>query len=358
MKLFPNAEDTPQVYFSLGLLYESRKQYTKAAAIYKEYAKKYLRSHTDQAIAAHMRRAEMLRKGRKSLRRESDREVQTTLALYRKYKRRKKPKEMRKAAEAAAHAAFILAGPTYSIYIRYRFTATKAKRLMKQLVEKKKRLKKLTKAYEEVAKRKQPEWAIASLYKLGRAYEDFAQTFYKAPMPKGLTPEQKDIYIGMLREKGQPWEDKAVAHFKASVDKGSDLGFYSRFTQLALSKLQHYRPAEYPREELGFKLAVVAESAARGPLLLALWDKAKLDPKMLNEPPLVTKRINEPSAPPPKVVPEPVTDKSGPAEKSEGKPEAKPDNKEKAPAEEKTPKEMGDPLDGAFSDDEPDDDFD
>ncbi|MBN2498837.1 MAG: tetratricopeptide repeat protein [Deltaproteobacteria bacterium] len=320
--LFPSSPETPQVYYSLALLYEARGQHAKAAEIFDNYASRYLSKNTDRAIAAHMKRAEMLRKTKRPKWSQISSEIQKTLSLYLKYKRKKV--KLIEAAEAAAHAAFITAEPDYAEYIKYRFTQARqksqkavAEHFKRQLDEKQKRLKKVVKVYEAVAKRKQPEWTIASLYKLGRAYENMAETYYKAPLPKGLTPEQKDIYMTMLREKGQPWEDKAVVHFKAAVDKGSELGYYSRFTQQALKKLQHYRPAEYPREELGFALSVVTDEASRGPLLLALWDKAKKEPKLLDEPPLATQRVGgEKASPPPEKVSPPPEKVSPPPEKA------------------------------------------
>ncbi len=350
--LFPRSKDVAQVYYSLGLLYERMGKFAKAADVFKDYGKRYLGANLDRALASHMKRFEMLgkcKRNRKSNRKEMDREVRTTLKLYRKYKRRKKKKQLLEAAEAAARAAFIEAEPVYADYIKYRFTACRRKgdkqmqkHFKKQLAEKVKRFKKVEKIYTDVAKLKQPEWAIASLYKIGRAYEDFAQTYYKAPLPKGLTPEQLDLYRSTLRTWGQPYEDKAVAHFGAAVKKGSELGYYSRFNRLALKKLQHYRPAEYPRERLGFVLGVVGDPASRNPLLLALWDEAKKRPELLNEPPLTTKREGEQAAPPP------------PAEQPRAeKPKEKPKEKPEAPG-----KPAEEPAEDVFEEDEPEDEFD
>jgi len=352
--LFPYSEDAPQVYYSLGLLYEKMKRYRKAAEVFGEYGKRYFSKNTDRAIASHMKRALMLLKMRKW--RDAEREMRTTVSLYRKYRRRRK--KLLEAAEAAAHAEFILAEKQYKDYIRFRFTTSKAKKLKRQLAEKTRRLNKIVKIYTNIAKLKQPEWAIASLYKLGRAYENFAGTFYKAPLPKGLTPEQRDVYMQMLREKGQPFEDKAVAHFEMAVRKGSELGFYSLFTQEALKKLQHYRPAEYPREDLGFRVALVAETAARNPLLVASWEEVKKKPELLyREPPLQAQRqVKEPQpAPAPKAggsgaAPAPGTEPAGRPAASAGK-----EDQQSAGAEQPPPAEMPDPA--ADMDDEPADEF-
>ncbi|HOX46369.1 MAG TPA: tetratricopeptide repeat protein [Myxococcota bacterium] len=368
--LFPDSDDAPKVFYSLGLMYERLGKLPQAAEIFKTYSTKYFKSNPDRAIAAHMKRAVLLRKAKKKVDwKEIDREVRETLKLYNLHK--KKIKELPEAAEAAAHASFILAEPVYEDFIKYKFTLSGAGKkleegLKKMLAEKVKRFKKVETTYTDVAKLKQPEWAIASLYRIGRAYENFAETFYNAPLPKGLTPEQIDLYKGMLREQGQPFEDKAVAHFKAAVDKGSELGFYSDYSQKALEKLQHYRPAEFPREQLGFSLGLAAAPAFRNPLLLALWDDAKAKPELLNEPPLVTQRVGGEPVPAP--APE-VKDREAPKDPDKGPPagdQAKPGEPAKASGEAKPaeaaakqpepPKEPGDPASEAMQEDEPGDD--
>ena len=75
------------------------KKYKKAAAVFKQYAADYLRTSTDQAIHAHMKRAEMLIRLKKW--REAEKEMHITISLYRKYRKKKK---LRDAAEAAEEA--------------------------------------------------------------------------------------------------------------------------------------------------------------------------------------------------------------------------------------------------------------
>ncbi len=288
ISLFPNAPDTPKVYYSLALLYENLQKDQLAIDSYKTYFDKYLGLFPDRAIAARMKRALLLQKLKKTT--EAEKEFKAVIAQYHALQKRPKATTT-EAAEAAAHAEFILSEDEFDEYIKYHLTATtNQKALAKEVEEKTYRLKRVEKKYTDIAKLGQAEWAIASLYKLGRAYENMAESYYKAPMPKGFTTEQQDIYMQKLRELGQPWEDKAVTHFKASVDKGSELGFYSQFTQLALAKLQEYRPAEYPREELGFEVKTVADVASRNPLLTVLWNDAVKIPEFMNEPALTLQR--------------------------------------------------------------------
>jgi hypothetical protein len=174
-----------------------------------------------------------------------------------------------------------------------------------------------------------------------------------------------------LRQMGQPWEDKAVAHFEAAVAKGSELGFYSAYTQRSLEKLQQYRPDKYPREDLGFELSVVADVAARSPILLAPWDEVSKNPDLLNEPPLRTER--QPGEP----VVAPPSPQGGPGKPSGAEPDKTPppakgaedgaglgEDEEKEPGEaapekdkdkDKKPEPPSDPA--STGGDEPSDDF-
>jgi outer membrane biosynthesis protein TonB len=155
------------------------------------------------------------------------------------------------------------------------------------------------------------------------------------------------MYMDLLRMKGQPFEDKAVAHFKAAVNKGSELGFYSKFTQRALKKLQEY--GQHSREDVGFKLSVVADATYRNPLLVATWEETLKNPDLLKEDPLLTKRKGAPEPPP---VP-PSKDEP----KEEAAPAQPPKEKKEATKAKEEPREMADPASEAMDEDEPEDEF-
>jgi cellulose synthase operon protein C len=280
---FPESSDTPKVHYSLGLLFEKMKNYPKAIDKYGSYSVKYIQKNPDKAIAATMKRAMLYLKLEKW--KEYDKEVRSTLAAYRKAAAANKTKKLLEASEAAAHAEFILSEPVFKEYTSFKFTSPDPKKLLQQVGEKTNRFKKVEKVYTDIAALKQAEWAIASLYMLGRAYENFSETFCNAPVPPGLNAEQKEMYKSEIcQNKGQPFIEKAVAHFEAAVAKGSEYGFYSHYTQKSLEKLQQYRPDKYPIEDLGFELAVVADVPARSPMLVATWAEVEKNPDLLNEP--------------------------------------------------------------------------
>jgi tetratricopeptide (TPR) repeat protein len=229
VKLFPRSADAPRVLNSVGLLYERTGQIGAAARLYRRLYKSYRNQNPDLAIAAHMRRAEMLLKLKKP--RPAAREMIVTLRLYNQAKRR--GLRLPQAARAAAQADFMLAEPAFQRYAAFCITSQKVRRVKKQLAEKMRRLERVVKNYTRVVKRKQPEWAIASLYQLGRAYENLAETLEKG----GVPPD----FLGNIHK-------KAVTHYEAALEKSSQLGCYGEYTLLSRKRLEQLEPEKYPHQ--------------------------------------------------------------------------------------------------------------
>lgn len=229
VRLFPRSTDAPRVLNSVGLLYERIGRIADAAKLYRRLYRSYQRQHPDLAISAHLRRAEMLLRMNRP--RQAELEMSATLRLYDRGKR--KGLRLPLASQAAAKADFMLADPVFQRYAAYRITSQKVRRVKKQLAEKMRRLERVVKRYSRIVKMKQPEWAIASLYQLGRAYENLAETIEKG----GVPPE---FYTGIL--------DKAVAHYEAALEKSSQLGCYGEYTLEARKRLEQLEPDKYPRQ--------------------------------------------------------------------------------------------------------------
>jgi hypothetical protein len=195
--------------------------------VFHDFARKYLSVNADLAIAAHMKRAEALLSLKRI--REAQKEMQTTVRLYRRYRRAQRT--MPEATRAVAQAEFMLASSTFDRYARYNLTAKGQKRLKRQLSEKLRRLKQVVSKYTDVVRRKQPVWGIASLYQVGRAYEHLIDAFERAGVPRHKFP-------GI--------QAKAVAHYRKAVEKSSELGCYNEYTLRAYQRLQVLEPESYP----------------------------------------------------------------------------------------------------------------
>jgi len=101
-------------------------------------------------------------------------------------------------------------------------------------------------AYLAVTKLKSPEWATAALFKVGLAYQRFAEALIEVPVPPNMNDEEREIYRARLQEQAQPIEDRAQEAFATAVRFAHAGHIYSRWTALAAEHLARYRPAEYP----------------------------------------------------------------------------------------------------------------
>jgi len=71
--------------------------------------------------------------------------------------------------------------------------------------------------YAGVVEMKDPEWAIASLYRLSKLYEDFAAFLETSPVPKDLAADQKKQYRQMIKSQVKEQKGTATTYLKACV---------------------------------------------------------------------------------------------------------------------------------------------
>ena len=74
----------------------------------------------------------------------------------------------------------------------------------------------------------------------------FSQALYDLPIPKGLSDEEKDIYITQIEERAIPIEDDAVLRFETAYQKAKEFRVSNKWTRKILSSLNKYKPTEYP----------------------------------------------------------------------------------------------------------------
>jgi len=63
-----------------------------------------------------------------------------------------------------------------------------------------------------------------------------------APMPRGLDPEQQDLYRTTLENQALPFEDKATEAFSKAVEVSQKSGVYSEWVVRAQDLLREYQP--------------------------------------------------------------------------------------------------------------------
>jgi iron(II)-dependent oxidoreductase len=82
------------------------------------------------------------------------------------------------------------------------------------------------------------EYAVASMVRLGQAYQAMAVAVREVPAPAGLTDEQRDLYRAELERSSAPVANKAAAAFRLAIEKAGVLSYQGRWSELAREQLQ------------------------------------------------------------------------------------------------------------------------
>ena len=93
-----------------------------------------------------------------------------------------------------------------------------------------------------------PEWATASLLRIGQGYEAYAKAMRNAPVPKDLNEEEKQVYRDELEKVVVVIEDKALDAYKSGYQKALTIGVYNKHTQTIRPALSRLAENEYPKE--------------------------------------------------------------------------------------------------------------
>ncbi len=144
--------------------------------------------------------------------------------------------------DAAAHARFLGVESNFNDFIAIHFNYTRQSDLVYVLKIKKVRMGKLVAQYGEVIHVGSPKWSEAAFERIGEAYRNFNRGLLDAPMPRGLDPEQEELYRSTLESQGLPLEDKATEMFTRSIEVSRKSGVYSDWVLKAQDFMREYQP--------------------------------------------------------------------------------------------------------------------
>jgi TolA-binding protein len=233
---FKGRPETRQVAFQKGLVLVERKDWKGAAAAFGDYARSY--EHDTTVVEALVRKAEAhMRLGDDGAAREA---LARALAQHR---------SLRKAdtGEHAAQARYLQGELIFREYERVKI-AGRPRQLRRALEEKAKLLEDARKVYLDVLGFRAPEWATASLLRIGQAYEGFARGMRKAEVPRDLNAEEKRLYREELEKAVIVIEDKALDAYRSGYAKALEIGVYNRHTRALRQALGELDQGEYPRD--------------------------------------------------------------------------------------------------------------
>jgi TolA-binding protein len=244
--------DAAKIAFSIGLILERQRDWKKAAEHWSSYQQRWSRAApAGQLLLARYKQALALREL-------EDEESGALLAeVAHRFGRLAASERQPALIDAAAHARFLGLEPAFNDFIAIHFHHGRQSELVSALKSKNARLSKLIDQYAELIGMGSARWSEAAFTRIGEAYRNFNKGLLGAPVPRGLDPEQRELYRSTLESQALPLEDKASEAFKKAIEASLRSGVYSEWTLRAQDYLRELQPDAYGEVHK----AVLAESS-------------------------------------------------------------------------------------------------
>jgi cellulose synthase operon protein C len=241
LERFPKAKDAGEIFFSIGVVHEKKKDYRNAIQQFQEYPRKYS-ANKERVIEAYFKSATDQIKIRDM--QGAIKSYQTVIWLNQKYN--KDPSLGKNiGGKYAAKARFELVKPDLEEFEAIRFRMPQAV-LARAIEDKARLLTRLKNKYLEIINFGDAEMGVAALYHIGLIYQNFSDALFNAPVPKGLKPEEVQLYQQELQNRAAPIEEKAVEAYEKAVAKSQELEVYTEWSKKAYTRLTQYKPDRYP----------------------------------------------------------------------------------------------------------------
>ena len=234
--------DRPKIAFNIGLLLERQKEWKKAADHWHGFAREYSRSASPgQLLLARYQEGLAIHQVKPN-----DPAFGALMAeVVARFRSLPDSEKLPPVVEAGAHARWLGIEPQFGDFMAIHFNYTRQQDLVSVLKNKNARMSKLLEVYTEVIQAGSGRWSEAALTRLGEAYRNFNRDLLDAPLPRGLDPEQQELYRATLEGQALPLEDKATEAFDQAVQTSSKTGIYGEWTLKAEDYLREYRPDDY-----------------------------------------------------------------------------------------------------------------
>jgi tetratricopeptide (TPR) repeat protein len=245
LKSFKDAADAEDVAFSIATAWEEAGNTKNAVTAYGDFAEQWRRKDPVRALNAQYRAYRLLEKS-KAGKAELERAYKELETQARAYQRTGKPVD--DVGDPLALVAFREADLVLANYKFVKITrADNPTEFQKKLQQKREAKDAVKKAYTEVVKLKSPEWAVASLFRIGEAEANLVKVIKDVPPPRILTEEQGQLFKDKLEEMTLPIEEEAAQTMVLCLDKSAELAVFNEWTRQCLSYLEENRPNQYPK---------------------------------------------------------------------------------------------------------------
>ncbi len=252
MTAYPEKPNQNGLTLEIAKIYESHQKIPEAAKIYLQFfTKPPVSASMDEMMFCRLRYGLLMDKlgqGAKVGQHWKD-----TLATYEKAKASGAAMELSK--EYVGQIMFILAESQYNAYMALSISGPGDKKLpqkqvdkllKEQLVAKAKGMQGVEQTYTAIIATGAGEWGLASLSRVGHAYENLGESLVNSYLPTYLTTDQAEMYHMALEDKAFPATEKAVNAYAEALKKSYDLNLYNENSAEATRRLGVLRPADFP----------------------------------------------------------------------------------------------------------------
>ena len=242
VKQFAQRPDAAKIAFNIGLILERQKEPKKTAEWWYTFQRSYAQMATPgQLLLARYKEGLAMKEVRAS-----DPNVPIVMGeVAQRFWKLPDSEKLLPVIDAAGHARFSGLEGLFNDFQAIHFHYTRQADLVYVLKIKNARLNKILESYGEVIKIGSPKWSAAAFTRIGEAYRNFNKGLLDAPMPRGLDPEQEELYRSTLESQALPLEDKAVEAFNKAVEIGKKTGAYTEWTIRSQDFLREYQPDSY-----------------------------------------------------------------------------------------------------------------
>lgn len=245
LKQYPERPDAHEILFTIAEIYEKRKDTVNAIKTFEEYIKVYGKKSPDLFLDAKARIATMTYD--KGAKKEAYLKYAEVTKSYRELVTAK-AKIGPIGVGAAAKAAFFQVEPKFDEYAGVKMRLPQ-KVLANAIKTKIGMIKPLVGDYTKVVEYKHGDWAVASLYQVGRLSEEFVVSVKESPMPPELTTDtQKELYLYDMSEKFAPVEEAAIEFYQKCLDTSYDYRIYSDYTRKCNEGLERVSPSKFSKD--------------------------------------------------------------------------------------------------------------
>ena len=111
----------------------------------------------------------------------------------------------------AARAQYVLAEIDYVIFASIDLTTANFKKKTEAFP-------KAMSGFKKTVDFKVAEWTTASIYKMGKLFEEMANAFLNAPLPDGMSEQEVVDYTFLMKQKSTPFQENALVMYKRNID--------------------------------------------------------------------------------------------------------------------------------------------